>query len=287
MFVSVGDARLFVEVLGQEWAVDDAGLRRHPTVVALHGGPGIDGMGLRQSLAPLTDTAQLVVPDQRGSGRSDRGSPASWNLPTWAADIHALCGTLGIERPIVLGLSFGGFVGQQYAIRYPDAIVGLILMSSASRFPSSDEVVERMREVGGDLPAEAMRRHTKQPTQATLAEVARLCQPLYSRRSSPDPLFAALEPHVIQSPEVTQHWFAAAQHTLDLRGDLASVICPTLVLIGEHDPINPPSLGGEIVAAIPNGRARMQVVPDASHRILQDNPDFVLQSIRQFIAALG
>jgi proline iminopeptidase len=81
MLVSVGDARLFVEVLGQEWAVDDAGVRRYPTVVALHGGPGIDGMGLRHSLAPLTDTAQLVVPDQRGSGRSDRGSPASWNLP--------------------------------------------------------------------------------------------------------------------------------------------------------------------------------------------------------------
>jgi pimeloyl-ACP methyl ester carboxylesterase len=287
LFVSVGDVRLFVEVLGQEWVFDDEVLRHRPTIVALHGGPGVDGLGLRYGLAPLIDVAQLVIPDQRGCGRSDPASADSWSLGQWADDIYGLGVALGIERPIVLGLSFGGFVAQQYAITHPDAVSALILISSAARFPSPDEVVERMREVGGDAPAEAMRRHTERPTEETMAEVGRLCQPLYSWRSHTSPLFAALEGHFIRTPDVTRHWFAHAQRTLDLRADLASVKCPTLVLVGEHDPVNPPTLGNEIVAAITSGGARMNVVPDASHRVLQDNPDFVLQAIRRFITDLG
>jgi pimeloyl-ACP methyl ester carboxylesterase len=110
--VSVGDVRLFFEVFGQEWTLAEETMRRRPTVVGLHGGPGVDGTTLRYQLAPLGDVAQVVVPDQRGHGRSDRGSPETWNLATWAADVRNLCDALGIERPVVLGTSFGGFVAQ-------------------------------------------------------------------------------------------------------------------------------------------------------------------------------
>jgi len=71
---------------------------------------------------------------------------------------------------------------------------------------------------------------------------------------------------------------------MDLRSDLRAVRCPTLVLIGEHDPLNPPALGAEIVDAIPNGLARLELVPDAAHRVLTDNPEHVYRSIRSFLA---
>jgi len=286
MLIRVGDVRLFLEVLGQEWVLTGSVMRRQPVLIGLHGGPGVDGTGLRHSLAPLADVAQLIVPDQRGHGRSDQGDPETWNLSTWAADVRGLCDVLGIEKPVVLGLSFGGFVAQQYAFTYPESIAGLVLISTAPRFPGSEAVIARVKEVGGDEAAEAMRRDIENPTEETAAEVRRVCLPLYSRRPTPDPVFAALEPHIIRTGEVIRQWWPEAHRVMDLRPGLGAVRCQTLVLVGERDPLNPPALGSEIVDAVPHGRARLSVVPDAAHRVFADNPEHVYGCIRDFLADL-
>src|SRR5439155_2922053 len=92
----VRDVRLFFEVFGQEWVFSGETLRRRPVLLGLHGGPGVDGTGLRYALAPLAEVAQVIVPDQRGHGRSEGGTPASWNLPHWAADVEGFCEALGV-----------------------------------------------------------------------------------------------------------------------------------------------------------------------------------------------
>ena len=262
-------------------------MKRRPVLIGLHGGPGVDGTGLRHSLAPLADVAQVIVPDQRGHGRSDAGDPDSWNLPSWATDVSGLCDVLSVARPVVLGISFGGMVAQQYASLYPERLAGLILISTCPRFPATEELIARVRELGGDEAAEAMRRDIENPTGETAAEAQRLCRPLYSRRATPDPTFAAIEPQFIKTPDVIAHWFPKAQATMDLRPDLERVSCPTLVLVGEHDPLNPPVLASEIAEAIPDGRARIEVVPGAAHRVFQDNPQHVSHSIREFLAQLA
>ena len=85
MRVSVGDVRLFFEVFGQEWVLAGSALEHRPVLVGLHGGPGVDGTGLRYCLAPLADVAQVIVPDQRGHGRSDAGTSGSGPAMTRAS----------------------------------------------------------------------------------------------------------------------------------------------------------------------------------------------------------
>ena len=80
MRAPVGEVSLFFEVFGREWRLEQDGLRRYPVLVGLHGGPGVDGSRLRHYLAPLADVAQVVVPDQRGHGRSDHCTADTWNL---------------------------------------------------------------------------------------------------------------------------------------------------------------------------------------------------------------
>ncbi|HUY59857.1 MAG TPA: alpha/beta fold hydrolase [Solirubrobacteraceae bacterium] len=145
MRVSVGDAELYFEVFGQgrSIAADAASIDWRPTLIGLHGGPGLDGTKLRYILSTLADIAQVVVPDQRGHGLSDYGSSDQWNLAQWAADVKALADALGIEEPIVLGESFGGFVAQQYASSYPDHAAALIIVSSGPRFVREDEIAAR------------------------------------------------------------------------------------------------------------------------------------------------
>lgn len=287
MRVSVGDIRLFFEVFGQEWVFTGSGFERRPVLIGLHGGPGLDGTKLRYQLQPLADVAQVVVPDQRGHGRSDHGTPETWHLSTWARDVKKLADALAIERPVVLGFSFGGGVAQHYASTYADDPAGLILVSTALSLPGRDETIERFREVGGDEAAEVHRRDLESPSEESAAEWARVCYPLLSRRSEPDPLLEKLEAWRFehQSLDVNLHHSRRAKAT-DLRPALRAVRCPTLVLIGEHDPLIPMRQARAIVDAIADGLARLQPIPDAAHDLFVDAPERTLASIGEFLTEL-
>ncbi|MCA1652486.1 MAG: alpha/beta hydrolase [Acidobacteria bacterium] len=287
MRVLIGEVRLFIEVFGQEWVFDGSTFQRRPVLIGLHGGPGLDGSKLRHQLAPLADVAQVVVPDQRGHGRSDRGSVETWNLPTWAADVKNLTDALDVEQPVVLGFSFGAGVAAQYASGFATHPRGLILVSTSARPPTSPEVIERFRELGGDEAAEIHRRDIEAPGEETAAEWARLCFPLLSRRKDEDPFLAGLEAWRFenQSLDVNLHHGSEAKET-DLLSALRSVRSPTLILIGEHDPLIPTSHANELCDAIPEDLASLELVPDAAHDVFSDNPAYSYSRIREFLADL-
>lgn len=284
MRISIGDVTLFVEIIGQQYVLAGNEMVTRPTLIGLHGGPGQDGTTLRHHLASLSDVAQLVVPDQRGHGRSDPGNREDWNLDRWAADVHHLCEALGIFKPIVLGQSFGGFVAQQYAAAFPQELAGLVLVSTAPRYPGPREVIARARELLGDETAEALRRDIENPSHGPSPEDQQLMRSLYRQHS--DHQLERLEQHIIKTPEVAHRWVTGAQRSMDLRPALGLISCPTLVLVGELDPLNPPALATEIIEAIPPGLSRLDIVPGAAHRVLGDNPGYTLGSIRGFISSL-
>jgi pimeloyl-ACP methyl ester carboxylesterase len=147
---------------------------------------------------------------------------------------------------VVLGRSFGGFVAQQYAAAYPQHPSGLILMAASPRFPGTEQIVARFREVGGDHAAEVMRRELETPSDQTAAEWARVCG----------------------------------------RPALRNVRCPTLVIVGEHDPLIPVNLAQEIVAAIPDTLGRLVVIPGAAHTPETDNPAATFDVIHDFMVTL-
>src|ERR671935_23617 len=105
------------------------------------------------------------------------------------------------EGSLVFGVSFGGAVAQKYAATYPEHPRGLILASTSARFPSTDELVERFRELGGDEAADVARRDLENPSEETLAEWQRVCEPFYSRTPNPDPGLARAVAAAIRVPE--------------------------------------------------------------------------------------
>jgi pimeloyl-ACP methyl ester carboxylesterase len=86
--------------------------------------------------------------------------------------------------------------------------------------------------------------------------------------------------------EVNWHWMPEGK-AMDLRDQLSAIRCPTLVLLGERDPLVPAHLGREIAEAIPPGLARLELVADASHAVFVDNPAESYRLVREFLAELA
>lgn len=130
MRISLGDVRLWFDVSGPSVLPDGDTTVNRPTVVAVHGGPGVDHINMKAKLAPLAEHIQVVYYDQRGHGRSDHSTAEHWNLPTWADDLRRLCDALSLDKPVVLSTSFGGFVALTYAGMFPEHPGGIILANT-------------------------------------------------------------------------------------------------------------------------------------------------------------
>ena len=147
-------------------------MREVPTVILLHGGPGFDHSNFKPDFSRLAEVAQVVYLDHRGNGRSDRGDPEKWNLPQWGDDLRAFCEALEIERPIVLGDSFGGMVAMSYATRHPDHPAKLVLSSTAA-VSRQDRSLEMFEKRGGAEAREAAQRFFDNPGAETMPTIIR------------------------------------------------------------------------------------------------------------------
>jgi pimeloyl-ACP methyl ester carboxylesterase len=285
MHVAVDGVRLYFDVEGPGLVPDGAAMRERPTLVLLHGGPGFDHTVFKPAFSALADVAQVVYLDHRGNGRSDAATPETWNLARWGDDVRGFCDALGIARPVVLGVSFGGVVAMAYATRHPGHPGKLVLVSTEAAGTSYRERrVAMFERLGGpEVGALARRRFLEGRTDAATMEAwARLAMPHYTRtRRGPEARTRA-----VARPEVL-HWFTrpgGEGQSFDLFPDLPRVRCPTLVLGGEDDPMTPIEAQADIVAALPPGLARFQRFARCGHGVFADAGDAALDAVRRFIS---
>ena len=293
MRVDVNGIRLFFDVEGAKLVPDGPVMREKPTVVLLPGGPGSDHSVYRPLFSRLADVAQLVYIDHRGEGRSDPGEPADWNLKRWGDDVYAFCRALEIEKPIVFGQSFGGFVAIAYATRHPEHPGKLVLSSTTARAHAhAARSVELFEEFGGPEVGEMARRFffglgDVDPKDTDAANRYRMewmtkAMPLYNRTAVRDPDAAA---RVVANVAVLMHFMApdGEMRSFDMLADLARIACPTLVLGGEDDPMTPIEDQEDIAAAIPQHLVRFERFAGAGHGAYRSYPDAVFPIIREFI----
>ncbi|MCP4181764.1 MAG: alpha/beta fold hydrolase, partial [Hyphomicrobiales bacterium] len=119
--VSIGDTSLAVQICGSG-----------PPLVLLHAFPLDHTMWHR--VLSLANHARLIIPDQRGFGRStysDPEKPSIASIAQLADDVAKLLDALNIEEPATIaGISMGGYVAQHAAIRHPGKVSRLILIDT-------------------------------------------------------------------------------------------------------------------------------------------------------------
>lgn len=283
MKVRLGDGtQLWFDIEGLGLVPDGDTMRQRPTLVLLHGGPGGDHNGFKPAFSAVTDTCQVLYFDHRGQGRSDRSTPDEWNLDRWADDVVELCAALGVERPFVLGLSFGGFVGQRLAARHPGFAAGHIFLSTA---PSQDlaAMYAVFRQLGGEEAETVARTFWEAPTEEAIAACAReyvtVCGPLYTQ--APGNHF--LSRRTIGNNTVMTHFNHGEIRTMNLLAELADVREPVLIAHGELDPVTPMVGAERIAAALPPHLVRFERFAGSGHGVFRDEPEAFFAVLREFI----
>src|SRR4051794_2672410 len=120
-----GGLRLHV----REW-----GNPQGPPIVFVHGWSQCQLCWSRQVSGPLAKDFRMITFDLRGHGMSDRPLDGEHYVDgrLWADDVDAVIGQMGLDRPVLVAWSYGGFVVTDYLRAYgQDGIAGLKLVGGA------------------------------------------------------------------------------------------------------------------------------------------------------------
>lgn len=281
MRVDLGDGvRVFVDIDGNSLVPDGDGMRERPTLILLHGGPGMDHSSFKPLFNQLTDICQVVMYDHRGNGRSEGDDKSTWFLDVWADDVVRLCDALGIEKPIVMGQSFGGMVAQKYLARHPEH-PSKVIISSTSPHHDLEEIVRMFTMLGGPDAGAAARDFWTGMTEENYKRYLELCGPLYIQSGQGANPLASTK--IIRKPEVLHHFSTGEQQTMDLTVGLDKAQCPVLLLAGALDPVCPQKSMETIRAALPEKWVQWELFENAGHGVYRDDPERAMKIIRDFI----
>lgn len=210
---------------------------RGPSVLVAHGGPGSTSRTWDRVLSPLTDLAQWHLYDFRGcrDSRDSGPRPAPSSMQSDLEDLIRLLDLLPRPRWI-LGHSYGGMLALRAAIEAPEALDGLILVQTMTRYRTlvraqaklkeqrAPEVQQRILSLVGQLA-----RHPDQPERKLeLAELTR-----------GDGLFRPEAARDQVEPETFYDVRVSVQRDIylyDVRADLPRIDKPALVTVASHDP---------------------------------------------------
>ncbi len=262
-----------------------------PVLVCHPGGPGFSSTYFGD-LAALWEQYTLIMLNPRGTGGSDRprGSSA-YRVDDYVADLEELRGHLGLERMLLLGHSHGGIVAQAYAATHPSRVRRLVLASTLCRFGPEQESAMRAgmdRRTGQPWAPDAIEALEEEQagrftTDEELSGIVFRELPLYFAHYGPAEAgyLDTLKTETINA-DALKLFNAEIFNTFDLRGNLASITAPTLVITGDEDFICGPICAEEICGGVKG--ARMLIVGDAGHMLFVEQPQVFHDEVADFLA---
>ena len=240
-----------------------------PVVLFLHAFPLSSGMWLKQMNA-LKDGFRAVAMDFPGFGKSERlAAPATMDLFAQAA--LATLDAVGAQKAAVVALSMGGYAALELRERAPERVAALALCDTRATADTPESRKAR----------EATARAVEEDGCQVLAE--RMIPNLVSSAAT-DALKREVEKLITEN---SSEGAAAALRAMAGRRDftpfLGQVGCPTLVVVGAHDTMTPPSEAQALARAISG--AALETIPAAGHLSNLENPKAFDTALRAFLEA--
>jgi 3-oxoadipate enol-lactonase len=240
-------------------------------LVLLHGFP-LDSRIWEAQIEALSNERRVIAPDLRGFGRSR--SNALFTIESLAEDVHALLEVIGALPCALAGLSMGGYVAFAFAKKYPADLTALALIDtrcegeSAQGKDGRNKMIDLVRRNGSKAVADQMfpKMFVEGIEQRDQALAGRLRQ-----------IMEACPAQTIE------HALLAMRDRLDYCSILPSIPVPTLIVVGEKDPITPPAIAEAMHRQIP--RSQLVQIANASHLTTMEQPQAVNGALKSFLAS--
>jgi 3-oxoadipate enol-lactonase len=238
-------------------------------------GMGLDRLGWQPVVGKLGRNFRLVLPDNRGSGCSDRPA-GSFSVADMVGDVAAILDAAGIRRAHVLGASLGGMVAQELAITRPERVDGLVLACTTPGWPFAYPMPApsmRLIAATASLTADAaLRRHTANALSARTAQ---------HRPELVDRLLKLQGSRPVATGLLSAQAAAGARYAGQLRQ--ARIRARTLILHGGADTVVDPRNAKLLAARIPG--AQLVILPDLGHLLFWEDPDGFADTVTSFLLA--
>ncbi len=242
-------------------------------VVFIHGFPFSQAMWNPQ-VDLLSKTYRVITYDVRGHGESDIGD-GQYMIEFFVDDFIGLLDHRKINKAVVCGLSMGGYIALRAIERNPERFRALILCDTRSEADPSEGRLKRAASIktvkaqGVKVFAEGFVKAVCAPqTFQTKPDVVRFIQEIIEK-TSPIGICGTL--------------LALASRT-DTTALLPNIKVPTLILVGEHDTLTPPSAAQAMKEKIPN--SELQIIANAAHMSNLENPEAFNSKLGKFLERL-
>jgi len=249
-------------------------------------GLAADSVAWMFQLPDFSAKYRTIVFDNRGVGRTSK--PAGpYTISQMADDAAGLLDSLDVRRAHVLGVSMGGMIAQELALRHPQRVRGLVL---GCTYAKPDEGVGRQLEsslkvFGG----------SRGPNGELQVDLSKLDPMMFFQHLLP----TVFNPPFIMNelPKLMQVFSGALQYGFSMDAILAQVVAtqkhdtldrlgkitaPTLVLTGDNDLLIPSANSDVLAAKIPG--AKLTKIPGGSHGFNFETPDTFNTAVLEFLA---
>jgi 3-oxoadipate enol-lactonase len=219
----------------------------------------------------LKDRFQVLAFDTRGHGSSDAPSGA-YSMAQLVDDARGLLSATGVDNPHWVGLSMGGMIGMEYALKYPGEFRSLVLCDTSSRIPPELAPVW----------AERIKTVTAQGMQAVVPSTLErwFTEPF---RHSGNEVIGRVADMIASTPVAGYAGCCHAIPTINCTDRLHMIGCPVQIIVGEQDAGTPVAMSEAIHAAISG--SELVVIPQASHLSNLEQPEKFNAALNGFLSS--
>lgn len=256
----------WVDAGGVRTRVLEAGEKRKPTVIFIHGTGG-HAEAYTRNLGPHAEHFHTYSIDMIGHGFTDKPDQR-YDFTDYAEHLRAFMDAEGIERASISGESMGAGIAAWFTLLHPDRVDKIVLNTGAA-LRLEDDVIKRMATLTMNAVQNASEESVRKRLEWLVHDPSDVTEDLVATRLA-----------IYENPEyVTRMTNILERHT-DPNGqdrnclvekDWARIQAPVLVLWTDHDPTAPPEVGKQIAEWIPH--SQFALMADAGHWPQFEDPD--------------
>ena len=270
---------------------DSANLENKYTIFLLNGGPGLPCNYLRDPHIKLIKKGfRIFTYDQLGCGKSSKPTNSTlWNINRYVEEVEYVRKEFNLGKIILLGHSWGGWLGIEYAIKYQNNIEKLILENTCGDMPHMISELERLR---GNLGSETLKMMMKHEAEGTLdheeyqAAITILNYRHVCRLDVwPQSIYDSLDDWnmdvygTMQGPN--EFLYTGNLKNWNRIDEMSKITTPTLITVGMHDELTP-ACSMKMHDALPN--SNLKVFKNSSHMPFYEEPENYFMELEKFLS---